>query len=221
MIYAFTGKTGSGKTFSMVKMAHEKWLEGTDIYSNTILFFSAFNQPHRINIADNPDLFTLWERFKYSIIKLWGRTFKKQIEPFRRGKIVYFQEIQEIIEITDGIVLFDEAQVLFNARNWESLPDVFQYKLQQSRKHKIDLLCTTQNIKRIDIVYRELIHRWFHFEKMWSFGEPMIIGNFKQLEKDLDEYIDGQGPELVPVINEKTFLIHKWKMVNLLFAPIK
>lgn len=124
MITAFTGKTGSGKTFNMIKIAFSEWKRGVNIYSNTYLHFEKY-------------------RHKYD----------------NAGKIVYFENIRDIIDARDAIVLFDEAQVLFNARQWESLPEEFQYKLQQSRKHKIDLFCTTQNLGTIDITYRRLIHQ--------------------------------------------------------------
>lgn len=41
MIYIWTGKNGSGKTFDMVARAHQAWKDGAHIYSNIFpLFFS-------------------------------------------------------------------------------------------------------------------------------------------------------------------------------------
>ena len=39
MIKAYTGKTGSGKTYLMVKEAFEYYKKGVNIYSNTVLTF--------------------------------------------------------------------------------------------------------------------------------------------------------------------------------------
>ena len=162
MIYAFTGKTGSGKTFRMVKYAYKEWLHGSDVYSNTVLLFETARLP-------------IWWKFK--------KLFKKP----QRGRITYFEDITEILEARNGVILFDEAQVLFNARSWESLPKEFQYKLQQHRKHRLDLYCTTQNMGAIDITYRRLVQFWYHHESAFQLREnPVWFGFFRANMKDVD-----------------------------------
>jgi len=39
MIYAYTGKTGSGKTFNMARDAYKRWRRGEDLYTNTYFTF--------------------------------------------------------------------------------------------------------------------------------------------------------------------------------------
>jgi hypothetical protein len=182
MIRAYTGKTGSGKTYLMIKDAYKFWKKGIDIYSNTKLEFKA-SWYHRKN-------------HKY-------------------GEINYFEEITEVIDIKHGLVLFDEAQVLFNARNWESLPDEFQYKLQQHRKHKIDLICTTQNLGTIDITYRRLIHSWNHCKNILQLGSSpkIFFGLFQIEEKDIDMLYNSVDDLLVDTIKKKFHIIHYFSKV--------
>lgn len=197
MIYAYTGKTGSGKTYQMTKDAYRAWKDGRDIFSNTILLYE---------IEDSR---SLWVRL-FCWLKKWD--YDRFVQE-RRGRIRYFEDITEILEARDGIILFDEAQVLFNAREWESLPAEFMYKLQQSRKHNLDLFCTTQSLSRIDIVYRQLVHTWFHHECAWQIGQnPVWFGVFRQHIKDIDELFNQVDDNKVPNIESKFFLIHRLKV---------
>lgn len=181
MIYAFTGKTGSGKTYRMVHYAYRQWLRGRDIYTNTPLLF-----------ADYP----------------------RRKRGYTPGKIVLFEHITEILEATDALILFDEAQVLFNARLWDSLPPEFQYKLQQHRKHKLDLYCTTQNMGTIDITYRRLVQHWYHYEDRFAFlwkRNPSIFTVHCEMEKDIDELYNTVDDLKVPNLSTKYFFIHRLK----------
>lgn len=174
MIKAYTGKTGSGKTYLMVKEAYIRWKKGENIFSNTYLNFKA----------------------------------KRNKEKY--GKIIYFENIRDIIDANNGVILFDEAQSLFNSRLWESLPEEFQYKLQQHRKHKLDLICTTQNMGTIDIAYRRLVQDWYHCKNILQIGKsPRIkIGLFKKEFKDIDQLYNKVDDLIVPTLRTKIFLIH-------------
>lgn len=192
MIKAYTGKNGSGKTFYMVKEAKKHYLAGRDIYSNTVLDFDGF-------LSGKP-FFTLFERF----LMLFGK------QPIR-GRIVYFQHITDILEAHDGLILFDEASALFNSRNWESLPDEFIYKLQQHRKHRLDLICTTPNLASIDISYRRLIHSWTHCKCFFSFGSPhAFIAFHGQYIKDVDFLYTSVDDLQVPDLSIKFSVLGFW-----------
>jgi len=207
MIYAFTGKTGSGKTFNMVKEALPHWLAGRDIYSNTILFFGE-NGQNGGNIVEYPALFSRYERFKWW---LGQKTHKKNQEIPRRGRIIYFEHLTEILEAKNALVLFDEAQALFNARSWESLPLEFQHKLQQHRKHRLDLFATMQNMGTVAIEYRRLVQVWFHFEEVFSLGhDPIKFGVFKRQFKDIDFLYNTVDDLKVPNLKVKMFFIGFW-----------
>jgi len=209
MIFAFTGKTGSGKTFLMIKMAYKYWKQGVDIYSNTVLLFAPdLDTSVRLNIVDHPSAFAWWEHVKW----FFHYTAKPTAQPYERGRIIYFEHIDEIMHISNGLILFDEAQVLFNARAWESLSRRFQYKLQQHRKHQLDLICTTQNMGTIDITYRRLVQKWTHCENLFQFGKsPKIaLGIFRACEKDIDELFNKVDDLMVGTIQTKLFFIHRF-----------
>jgi len=191
MIYAFTGKTGSGKTYRMVHFAHDYWLQGVDIFSNTVLNF----QPSR----------------RFRLVNRLRRLFRRP--ELVTGRIVYFENINEILEVRNGLILFDEAQVLFNARSWESLPEEFQYKLQQHRKHRLDLFCTTQNMGTIDITYRRLVQFWYHHEPVWTLGD-LTFGLFRAKMKDVDELYNSVDDLQVTDLGQSFFTIgsiFKWR----------
>lgn len=75
--------------------------------------------------------------------------------------IKYYTKISELIDIKKGVILMDEAQIYFNSRNWEALDERLQYKLQQHRKQGLDIWGTAQNVKRLDVVMRELVSNYY------------------------------------------------------------
>lgn len=193
MIYAFTGRTGSGKTFLMVRQAFSAWLSGVDIYSNTALFF------------DNQ--FTIIEKFLLFFKKLFSKLNPSYEVTYPvRGKIVYFRDIDEITHVQNGIILFDEAQVLFSSRQWDSLSYEFQYKLQQHRKHNLDMYCTTQSILSIDVTYRRLVQSWFYQRCRFRLGS---FGVYTSEYKDVEFLYRDNVEQTVPTLSKRWFIISK------------
>jgi len=196
----------------MIEEARKQWLDGRDVYSNTILLFSKFAHGGE-NIIENPECFSYPEIIMHYLRKLFCFITKKDSYYVKtRGRIFYFQDINEVTEIKHGLVLFDEAQVLFNARNWEKLSDEFSYKLQQHRKHDLDLMCTTQNLGTIDINYRRLIQHWVHCERGFTIGaDKVIMGIFFKHTKDIDMLYNSIDDLKCPTILTKWRLIHMFK----------
>jgi len=69
-------------------------------------------------------------------------------------------------------VFIDEAQTWFNSRDWENLPKQVQYLMQQHRHYRIDIYAATPNIRRIDLVMRELVGEYYEVRKL--FGTPEL-----------------------------------------------
>lgn len=84
------------------------------------------------------------------------------------SKIVYWISISELVNIKSGVILMDECQVYFNSRNWKNLPERLQYKLQQHRKHGLDIWGAVQNLKRIDTIVRELVSWVYKTKKIFN-----------------------------------------------------
>ena len=215
MIKAYTGKTGSGKTFRMVKDVYKQWLRGVDIYSNTVLFYET-NKEAGQTILENKKAFSLLERFRYQVLTFIFKLLKKAHSVPKRGLIRYFEDMTEILEVRNGIIIFDEGQELFEARNWEKLPFEFSNKLRQHRKHQLDLYVTTQNLGTIDINYRRLVQSWYHTEEVFAlFGmrNPSLFSVHKESVKDIDQLYNTIDDLKVANLKTKVFFIHRYKRV--------
>lgn len=190
MIYMCSGKTGSGKSATAVKIVYKMWKNGRDVWSNTPLFFTEFNNGFGgENIVDNPEYFTIWEKYGKTLGLKWlSKLFKSKERTLHRGKINYFETIDETFHIKDAVILFDEGQTLFRNYDWEQVPRLFLYKLEQNRKHGLDLVTTAQRMKAVNINYRELIQHWSHFESLlpeWL-ESKLKIHLYKQYYMDSD-----------------------------------
>lgn len=213
MIYVFTGKTGSGKTYQMTKQVYDRWYKGENVYSNTILLFEKFGGTAGSDILSGPENFSRFERVAFKIRFEIARLFGKDCYVDRRGTISYFEEISEILDIRDGLILIDEGQALFDSRNWESMPDEFANKLRQHRKHSLDLYVTTQNLGTIDINYRRLVQVWQHCSERFAlFGvrNPSLISLHALETKDIDKLYNNVDDLLVPSIDISTFYISRF-----------
>lgn len=78
----------------------------------------------------------------------------------------YFKEFRELVSAKNGVIILDEAQIFLNCRQWEELDPIFQYKLQQHRKHGLDIWGAVQSINRLDVVLRELVHNYYEVRKI-------------------------------------------------------
>jgi len=215
MIYLYTGKTGSGKTFNMMKDVFPQWMKGRDVYSNTKLMFENFGGLAGTNIIENPENFTHFEKLVEIIRReIVCKLFKKEYRPKRRGHIDYFDDITELIEMRDGIILIDEAQSLFDSRNWEALPMEFSNKLRQHRKHNLDLYATTQNMGTIDINMRRLVQKWSHCKDVFALfwlRNPSLWTLHSREYKDIDMLYNSVDDLMVDTLKTTWFTIHKLK----------
>jgi len=91
------------------------------------------------------------------------------------GNIFFWQKVDDLVKIKQGIILIDECQIYFNSRKWKDLPEILQYKLQQHRKHGLDIWGAVQNFKRIDTVMRELVN-WCY--EVGKFGRVFFLNAF-------------------------------------------
>lgn len=237
MIYAFTGLGGSSKTYNMVKWARWYWKQGINIYSNTKLLYSKYGideERKGTNIIDHPKDFSYFERLVEklsSVVLSNARKNKRGIKS--RGKIIYFDTVEEIQNAKDGIVLFDEGQVLFNSGAWKEISDEFKYKVSQERKHDLDFFTTTRRFRSILIDYRQEVHRWFHCEELLAikYGKKnkkkILIGLFSVSEKDMEAIDENLPDKQNPSIKRKFLFIHRWSKrlydtkYDIGFKPIK
>lgn len=83
----------------------------------------------------------------------------------------YYNKMSDLINLERGVVLMDEAQIYFNSRKWETLDERLQYKFQQHRKDGLDIWGTVQDIRRLDVIVRELVSHYYECSKLIASDE--------------------------------------------------
>lgn len=219
MIILLTGKNGAGKTYNASVMLYDYWLKGIDVYTNSPMFFLPSKvidkQGWQILDKHNPDtwpeLFSWFERMKFKFLvtkpyKLPWRWFKLPM----RGRIKYFEELDETYMITDAVIFYDEGQELFDAQYWESLPKFFKRKLRQHRKDFLDIITTTQEAGQIDKNYRRLIQLWYDYERISKIGSDprLILARFRSKMMDCMKLKSDVDITMIPVLQERYFWVH-------------
>jgi len=129
MIYAVTGKPGSGKSYFLVRMAKYYLERGVNVYSNIKINEKQLN------------------------LKPFKPLFRK---PLKLGECYFWQSLADFRYIHDGIVLLDEAGAYFEPREWAKFSLEDRVKFQQHRKQKLDILLSVQNFARVDAIIRQL-----------------------------------------------------------------
>jgi len=107
----------------------------------------------------------------------------------RRDHLHYISTLEDITSLREGKIVLDEIQTYLNSRNWDKLDIKFQLLLQQHRKRGLDIVGATQSIKRADVVFRELVQRFFTVRKIFSLRIPytkVAFGFFVLREYDPD-----------------------------------
>jgi len=139
MIYAVTGKPGSGKSYLLVRKCKYYLEHGIDVYSNIQI------DERKLNL------------------KPYKPLFRKQKE---LGKCFYWQSLADFRYINNGIVLLDEAGAYFEPREWAKFSLEDRVKFQQHRKQRLDILLSVQNFARVDAIIRQLTNAVYECHKL-------------------------------------------------------
>jgi len=160
MITAVEGRPGMGKSVYLVGVAYQKLLSNYYVFSNIEIAVPA----------------RLCSRYQYY------QSFDDLLPVRLKAILIDNPKIRGII------IIMDEMQVYLSSRNWDKLDQKFQLLLQQHRKRGIDIFGATQSIKRADVVFRELVQRFYRIAKIISFKIPYVgsFGFFYLREYDPD-----------------------------------
>jgi hypothetical protein len=141
MIYLITGKPGTGKTLTSVKLGYQFIRQGRDVYYNFEVDYSPL------------DIKQTW------LSKLWHRLlvaldFEKPRENW--GKVYRWGRsrqagLKEFPSINKGVIFMDEGHIWVNSREYTELSPEFHYKVAQHRKDGLDIYIISQHEARIDI----------------------------------------------------------------------
>lgn len=97
------------------------------------------------------------------------RQKRKVFANFKLSGAEYFSDIFDVINIREGVILIDEANLSFPSREWSRLPPQFLYFWSQTRKMKLDIYMTSQHPDRLDKVPKEIMN-WAYWVVKLPFG---------------------------------------------------
>lgn len=83
-----------------------------------------------------------------------------------REGIYRWHNLDETFGLHNVLLLIDDGQRLFDARQWASLPPAFAEKIALSRHDHIDVITTTQHISHIDIRVRQNVHELYSVQSL-------------------------------------------------------
>jgi zona occludens toxin (predicted ATPase) len=86
----------------------------------------------------------------------------------KHGCLSFWKKASDLLPIKHGVIIMDECQIYFNSRSWKDLPETLQYKFQQHRKQGLDIWGAVQNLKRVEIVLRELVNWVYDTRKIFN-----------------------------------------------------
>lgn len=158
----YTGRPGTGKTYTLVNDVIKALNKGEIIYCNFWIDWNGYIEKK-----------TWWKKV---LIKL---KIKKEYNIYPKENLKNWTKLSDILQIKNGIIVMDEAHFYMNSRKWKEMDMEFMRKLAQHRKDGIHIWGTVQNIKRLDIVIRELIDYWYDCS--------MFLGFIFCVEYDIDD----------------------------------
>lgn len=145
MIFGITGKPGSGKSYTLTKIAKQQLENGADVFANFKIDernFKLKKNKLRFFIVLNYVL-RFWNLFKKDKFRLLP-------EYIQKGTLFYWSDLEQFQDITNAVLIMDEAQTYFNAKEWQKMRKQDIIKFQQHRKQGLDIYCGMQNLSRID-----------------------------------------------------------------------
>jgi hypothetical protein len=75
---------------------------------------------------------------------------------------VFGEGVVSLADVEDGLLLIDEAHILFNARLFGKTPANLLRKLTQHRKYGLELWWSSQQASQVDKMLRELTTESYH-----------------------------------------------------------
>lgn len=134
MIYAITGKPGSGKTYFILRLIKKYLQDGRDCFCNLKI-----------------DETFLDLKPKKSSFFIFGKRKPKEL-----GKLYYWDDLTKFRKVHSGVIFMDEGASYFNSRKWSSMSDEDLVKFQQHRHDGLDIIYSSQNFDMVDKVIRQL-----------------------------------------------------------------
>lgn len=143
------GRTGSGKSYYLVKHLRKQVFAGRDVCSSIY-----------ININELKKQFKRTLNYRISVL------LKK---PIKMGKVYLFDQLDDFVFMKNCVVYFDEGHKFFYSRDWDKLPKYIKDKIYNHRKDKIDIYVGVQDINTLDTILRRLADNAIQVKSLSSF----------------------------------------------------
>lgn len=144
MITLHAGKLGCGKSYWATREVWRLINKGKNCYVNWKIDFTA-----------------------YSLRKRKNPLYRFLNPYFKLGKVYYWSTLEDLYQLRNGEVFFDEAHMSVDARDFTKLPKEFKTKLTQSRKYGLNLHFISQHSQQVDITIRRLANEYVLHTKFW------------------------------------------------------
>ncbi|NCD01313.1 hypothetical protein EOL94_04440, partial [bacterium] len=79
---------------------------------------------------------------------------------WKGDNLIYYNDIEDIINIRDCVLYIDEVGSIMNAREWQDTPKSVRSFLQLHRHYKVDIIATTQHSSFVEKSARTIIGYW-------------------------------------------------------------
>jgi len=133
-----------------------------------------------------------------------------------KDKVQYLDSYSEILKLKKCVLILDEAGRWANARNYKELPEEIQFLFAQSRKLEIEIIVIVQNVRRIDVVMRELTDRYFDVERPFRRWLPFLKWFRRWIhvaELEPDSIIWQSGDTTPPEVKAEKTLASRWMLM--------
>lgn len=139
MIEAYVGVPGSGKSYMLVKRGLSALAKGKQVYAN----FGFIR-----------------ENVYYYLRRRYRIPHREAV--LKADSIKEIRDYKALLSVFDGLLLFDEAHMWFNSREYRLFPTEVLGFWSQHRKVGVDVLLATQRYGSVDTMIRDLVaHVWW------------------------------------------------------------
>lgn len=81
---------------------------------------------------------------------------RKVYANFKLDGATYFKDLMDMIDVTEGVILVDEINLVCPSRWWDKFPPKLAYWWSQTRKSVLDVYWTSQHQDRVDKIVKEI-----------------------------------------------------------------
>jgi len=178
MISIITGKPGTGKSYTLVVLTKQYLERGRDVFANFKIDERKLNLKPRV-------------RWGVRFANLFRKVKKPDTVPL--GRLYYWRDLSEFHDISQAIIVMDEAQTYFSARRWKDMTAEDEIKFQQHRKDGIEIYAGVQNLDRCDKIIRELAAYAYEVRRIGKLFirkryTPEEIGKAKRVSSEFTWY---------------------------------